>query len=908
MASGQFSLVVALYNVADYVPAFLESLRTQSYPVQDLDIVVVDDGSTDDSALIVERWAGQHHPGLRLVRQANAGPGAARNTGLRLARNTWVTFCDPDDVFHPRYFQETANFLAGDVNGSAQLLATRLVQFKDGTTDLRHTHPLGKKFRFGNTLVSLETNPECIQLHGPTAFLRRGVLEEAGLEFDERIRPKFEDSNLIGRYLAAVEEPVLGIVAQARYLYRRDRQQGASLVAGAWGDPRAYEELPRHGYLGLLSAVKERLGRVPHWAQYMVLYDLVWFYIDDKRMHSQTAGATPEQQDTMHALLEEILALIDVEVIDTFSVVSQGWVFHNILRSYYKQLPADPPVVQEGPHDQQRGTMRYSYLFQGNVPEEKIYDDGVPVTPVATKVRDHRVLGKVLIRERVLILPAGTAPEVTLDGVPAVVTTDRGVPLQPGRIPEQLPGFELRPPAVAESSGSPVTRIVRKASGTADRVRQNRTLHRSLTGTGSGSEVWGSARRYARRLSGRRAAARQEAADQRLVHRAAQEPAASLYRDAWILMDRIGRADDNAEHLYRYLLRERPDINAWFLLDRASQDWDRLSRDGFKLVPYGSDESVLLFLNAAYKISSHANANIEYPVSKERFGPGKARFVFLQHGVIKDDMSLWLNTKDIALMVTASAAEYDSIAGDGNGYNLTPHEVLPTGFARHDALLRAARRSPVSERRTFLVAPTWRQYLGKELAAAESDAERVKIFEDSEYGRSWLQLLRSPELRDFCVGKGHRIIFLPHPELEIMVPLLDLPDHVQSAAYADISVQEKLVESHTMVTDHSSIAFDGAYAGSRIVYLQPDSDEIFGGGHVYRKGYFDYERDGLGPVAGDVEEAVALLTTVNPGETDPVYRERIQRTFHWWDSGSCERITAAIEGLSGPAKSGSGKP
>ena len=897
MASGQFSLVVALYNVADYVPALLESLRTQSYPVQDLDIVVVDDGSTDNSAAIVERWAAEHHAGLRLVRQENAGPGAARNTGLRLARNSWVTFCDPDDVFHPGYFQQVANFLAGDVNSTAQLLATRLVQFRDGTTDLRHTHPLGKKFRFGNTLVSLEANPEYIQLHGPTAFLRREILEQHRLEFDERIRPKFEDSNLIGRYLAAVEAPVLGIVAEARYLYRRNRQQGASLVAGAWGDARAYDELPRHGYLGMLQAIRERLGRVPHWAQYMVLYDLVWFYIDDKRMHSQTAGATPGQQDTMHALLEEIIELIDVEVIDTFSVVSQGWIFHNILRSYYKQLSDSPPVVQEIRRDEQRGTVRYSYLFQGPCPEEKIHVNGRPVTPLATKLRDHRVLGRTLIKERILVLPEGTAVEIVLDGVPAVLTTDRGVPLQPGRKPEQLPGFVLKPPARPSPAGNAVRRQLVRLSTKTARIRENRILHSSLTGTAPAAEVWAGGARYARRLSDRRKAARQAAADQQLIQRAGQEPAVSRFRNAWILMDRIGRADDNAEHLYRYLLRERPDINAWFLLDRESRDWERLKGEGFKLVAYGSDESVLLFLNAVYKISSHANANIEFPVSKRRFGPGKARFVFLQHGVIKDDMSLWLNGKDIALMVTASVAEHDSIAGDGNGYNLTPHEVKPTGFARHDALLRAARLSPVAERRTFLIAPTWRQYLGKELAAADTDAERVRIFETSEYGTAWLALLRSVELRNFCLEKGHRIIFLPHPELEVMVPLLDLPDHVHPMAYSDISVQEKLVESHTMVTDHSSIAFDGAYAGSRIVYLQPDSDEIFGGGHVYRKGYFDYGRDGLGPVAGDGGEAVALLTQVSPGETDRTFQDRIRATFHVWDSGSCARITSAIESL-----------
>ncbi|MER2134916.1 MAG: glycosyltransferase [Arthrobacter sp.] len=898
MASGQFSLVVALYNVGEYVPAFLESLRTQTYPLQDLDIVVVDDGSTDDSAAIVRRWAAAHHPGLRLVQQENAGPGAARNTGLALVRNTWVTFCDPDDAFHPAYFQEVANFLAGDVNGSAQLLATRLVQFKDGTATLRHSHPLGKKFRFGNTLVSLDENPEYIQLHGPTAFLRREVLAASGIEFDSRIRPKYEDSNLIGRYLAAVEAPVLGIVASARYLYRRDRQRGASLVASAWADPRAYEELPRYGYLGMLQDIKDRLGTLPPWAQYMVLYDLVWFYIDDKRMHSHTAGATEEQRATMHTLLQEILGLIDLEVIETFSVVSQGWIFHNILRTFYKGQTDSPPVVQEWEQDETRGSVRYSYLFHGEVPEEQVFAAGAVLSPLSAKTRHHSVLGKTLIKERILVLPQTAQLQVLLDGETAQITRDRGVPLQPGRRPTVLPGFELRPPAVSGPRRKPAASLAR--------LRDNLLVHRSLEGSGTLAGLADAGRRRTARVTARVRTYRNQAADRRLINRAHQEPAVTKYKDAWILMDRIGRADDNAEHLYRYLQHERPDINAWFLLERESPDWDRLAADGFKLVEYGSDESVLLYLNAAYKISSHANGNVEFPVSRHRFGNGNARFVFLQHGVIKDDMSLWLNGKDIRLMVTASVAEHTSIAGDGNNYKLTPYEVKPTGFARHDALLRAAKVSPLEERRSILVAPTWRQYLGKELAAAESDAERVSIFEQSEYGSAWLTVLRSPELRERCLALGERLVFLPHPELELMVPLLDLPDHVQPAAYSDISVQEILVQAHTMVTDHSSIAFDGAYAGSRIVYFQPDSDEIFGGGHVYRKGYFDYERDGLGPVADSVEDALDILTVKDPDSLHARYAERILGTFHHWDSNSCERIIAAIEALEGPAAQGPG--
>lgn len=903
MGKGQFSLVIALYNVAEYLPAFLESLRTQTYPLHDLDIVVVDDGSTDDSVNLVERWRRIHHSELRLICQENVGPGAARNAGLRLVENEWVTFCDPDDVFDPGYFSAVADFLSGDVNGSAQLLATRLVQFRDGTASVNHSHPLGRKFRLGNVLANLDANPEYIQLHGPTAFLKRAVLQEHGLWFDERIRPKFEDSNLIGRYLAAAEAPVLGIVASARYLYRRNRRNGASLVKGAWGDPRAYNELPRYGYLGMLSDIQERLGRVPHWAQYMVLYDLVWLYVDDKRMHSQTAGATPDQRESIHRLLEQIIDRIDEEVIRTFSVVSQGWIFHNILLSHYKE--GHTVRIQEWERDEHRGTVRFSYLFQETCPEEKIYLRGVPVVPVAAKTREHRVVGKTLIRERILILPDDGVPEIVLDGTPVEITSDRGVPLQEGRAPEQQPGFELRPPAVRSAErqwyGKPVWSAV---GGQARRFRANRILRRSLTGAGPLEEVRDSAVRLLNRARRHRSAALRARADRRLVERAGHEPAVSMYKDAWLLMDRVDRADDNAEHLYRHLLHERPDINAWFVLNRSSRDWERLAAEGFRMVAYGSDELVLLALNASFRISSHLNANIEYPVSRRRYGPGRSRFVFLQHGVIKDDMSSWLNLKKISLMMTATHAEHESIAGDGSLYSLTPHEVKLIGFPRHDSLRKAADAVPLQGRRRILVAPTWREYLRNELAGADSASGRVERFEQSEFGRNWLQVLRSPQLRTLCLEHGYEVVFLPHPELESMVPLLNLPSHVRAAAYSEIRVQEQLVQAHTMVTDHSSLAFDAAYAGAKLIYFQFDGDEIFGGGHVYRKGYFDYRRDGFGPVATSAEDVVTELIRSIGLPRDARFEDRVRGSFRHWDSRSCARATSAIEDLWLPVSAG----
>src|SRR5687768_11758936 len=96
------SVVIPVYNVERYIADCLESLLAQSY--LSFEAILVDDGSTDRSVAIAERYAAED-PRLRFVHQANAGLGAARNRGVAAARGTYLTFLDPDDLLVPGAYE-----------------------------------------------------------------------------------------------------------------------------------------------------------------------------------------------------------------------------------------------------------------------------------------------------------------------------------------------------------------------------------------------------------------------------------------------------------------------------------------------------------------------------------------------------------------------------------------------------------------------------------------------------------------------------------------------------------------------------------------------------------------------------------------------------------------------------------
>ena len=115
------SVIVPVYNAGVYLRPCLDSLAAQSY--QNLEILLIDDGSTDGSGPVCDEFAGRDHR-VRVTHQKNAGVSAARNAGLEAAVGEYGCFLDADDVLPPDSLQRLLDGMVpgGLVSGSVRQL------------------------------------------------------------------------------------------------------------------------------------------------------------------------------------------------------------------------------------------------------------------------------------------------------------------------------------------------------------------------------------------------------------------------------------------------------------------------------------------------------------------------------------------------------------------------------------------------------------------------------------------------------------------------------------------------------------------------------------------------------------------------------------------------------------------
>ena len=191
----KFSVIIPLYNKAPYVRKALESVFAQTYT--DYELIVVDDGSTDDSASIVQQFIderlkvkGEENSGavtstynlspinyklsVRLITQSNAGVSAARNNGVAASSGDYVAFLDADDCWEPTYLEKMAKLI--EDYPDAGLYASNYIYYKPGKTRVAVNNVETGYFNYPKAYYESNAMP----IWTGAAMIPREVLKETG--------------------------------------------------------------------------------------------------------------------------------------------------------------------------------------------------------------------------------------------------------------------------------------------------------------------------------------------------------------------------------------------------------------------------------------------------------------------------------------------------------------------------------------------------------------------------------------------------------------------------------------------------------------------------------------------------------------------------------------------------------
>lgn len=175
----KFSIVIPVYNVKDYLEKCVESVLAQQ--VQDYEMILVDDGSTDDSGILCDVLAQRKPDHIRVIHKTNGGLGDARNVGLEQAKGDYLVFIDSDDYIAPTMLQELSEKIE---QTHADIISFGFRVDNNGDTSDVYIDALPEDHVF-----TLESLPELL-LALPNAWTRiykRELFLETGIRYPGRV-------------------------------------------------------------------------------------------------------------------------------------------------------------------------------------------------------------------------------------------------------------------------------------------------------------------------------------------------------------------------------------------------------------------------------------------------------------------------------------------------------------------------------------------------------------------------------------------------------------------------------------------------------------------------------------------------------------------------------------------------
>ncbi len=890
------SVIIPVYNVQDYVGETLESVINQSLGLKNIQIILVNDGSSDGSGEVCLKYRDRYPDNILYIEKENGGVSSARNRGLEAAVGKYVTFLDSDDKWERNAFRELIKFFEKHYD-EIDVLSAR-VQFFDAKENY---HPLDYKFKEGSRIADLSDPEELFTIQTLVAsnIIKREAIGKT--RFSEALKYG-EDSHFINKLI--LKRLRYGLCDRGVFRYRR-RSSGDSAVNLQTEDKAYYLQTLRDYHLTLLDYSKELYGEVVPYVQSIIGYDLLWRFTNPV-IHEVLSEAEFEE---FKGLTKEIISQLDDKIL--FLNPVHKTMAKKCEAYYYKyggdflsaltldadgQLMFGDIIVFKTARNKSKVCLTVGAGIENNTLTLEILVADWLLNTTKEKPRLYFMAGKELIEPSRNDYPHKTAR--TVDGeVNYYSLYTASIPLEGLKKGKTL---KIRPCLLYGERVCPLSMSYGKFVPSANSfplsysVQQGyitkcfRTVIHVIKPKSLPQERRELKKEYIKELikTGNTGAALKRL-DYELFKRLNKS-----HGEIWLFSDRADNAGDNAEVLFKYVCKHKPDgVRPIFAIGKAA-DKEVIKRlKGIGEVVFLEDRKYSsIFLCAKKIISSSAG---EFTINP--FGSDRAfysdlfnfKYYYLQHGVACADLSVWLNRFNKNIYRLFTSGEKETLSFLNGSYFYKEENLALCGQARFDALYEDTKKQ-------ILVLPTWRRGI-RESYDDKTQSVYFDGFKGTEYFKFYNALINNGRLLEKMREKGYTGLFCLHPIHKEQYCDFESND-VFSINRGYIDYNKVFAESAVTVTDYSSVLFDFAYLRKCVVYSQFDRESFFEE-QIYDEGYFSYEEDGFGRVCYNLEETVDELIRLieRDCKNDEKYIKRIDDFFAFDDRRNCERIMKNLE-------------